>query len=296
MQYNFEGQLTKDASPKNSSILYIVATPIGHLEDITYRAVTILQKVDVILAEDTRHSGQLLARWNIKKPLTPLHEHNERAQIEPLIQRLKNGESMALISDAGTPLISDPGFNLVRSAQEHGIKVVPIPGPSALITALSASGLPTDSFVFQGFLPAKKGDRQKALEALLFETRSLIFYEAPHRLLATLQDMLTVFGAAREAVLARELTKTFETIQRLPLAELLEWSQTTDQARGEIVLLVAGNKTETPSQGEVETRRLLKILLSELPVKQVAALAAKITGQHKRDLYQLALTLKGSPE
>lgn len=275
-----------------NKVLYIVATPIGNLADISSRAIETLQNVDVILAEDTRYSGQLLSKLDIKKPLIALHEHNERIQAKPLIDRISAGESMALISDAGTPLISDPGFNLVRLAQEQNIKVVPIPGPSAVITALSASGLPTDRFVFQGFLPAKKGDRQKALQTLVNETRSLIFYEAPHRLIETIEDMLQIFGPSREAVIARELTKTFETIRRLPLNELLTWVIETEQARGEIVLLVAGADASEVKIEDTEALRILNILLADLPVKQAAQLAAKITGLAKRDLYQLALEIK----
>lgn len=310
MQNNFDNKLhDSELSPKNSferkGILYIVATPIGNLNDITLRAIEILKTVDLILVEDTRHSGQLLAKLGIKKTMFALHEHNEREKAEPLIQRMLSGETMALISDAGTPLISDPGFNLVRLAQDKGVKVVPIPGPSALIAALSSSGLPTDRFCFQGFLPAKKGERQKILHKLKPESVTLIFYEAPHRLIDTCQDLLDIFGPAREAVLARELTKTFETIRRAPLDVLLDWIKETQQTKGECVILVAGMKQIQNTHGDseetiaietkiIETKAIdiLKILLSELSVKQASHLTAKITGFSKRALYQEALKMK----
>lgn len=277
------------------SILYIVATPIGNLDDITLRAIEILKTVDLILVEDTRHSGQLLSKLGIKKAMFALHEHNEREKAESIIQRILAGETMALISDAGTPLISDPGFNLVRLAQDQGVRVVPIPGPSALIAALSSSGLPTDRFLFQGFLPPKKGERQKILNALKPESCTIIFYEAPHRLIDTFQDLLDIFGPSREAVLARELTKTFETIRRAPLNLLLEWIKETQQTKGECVILVAGRKDKEislESPEATEAMEILKILLSELSVKQAAHLTAKITGRPKRALYQEALKMK----
>lgn len=272
----------------NKGQLYIVATPIGNLADISQRAIATLSSVDLILAEDTRHSKILLSKLNIQKEVRALHEHNELEQVEKYCRSIiDEGKSLALISDAGTPLISDPGYLLVRKAQELGIKVIPIPGASALITALSASGLATDRFVFEGFLSAKSTARRKRLETLSNETRTLVFYEAPHRILETLQDMSNIFGEAREAVLARELTKTFETIRRATLIDLFNFvNADADQSRGEIVLLVAGaTQTEVVEEMSEEVIQILKVLASELPPKQAANLAAKITGVAKRVLY-----------
>lgn len=276
--------------------LYIVATPIGHLGDITARAIEVLSSVDWIAAEDTRHSQRLLSHLGLKKPLISLHDHNERDKANFLLQKITMGGTIALISDAGTPLISDPGYHLVRLAQDQGIKVVPIPGACALIAALSISGLPTDRFVFEGFLPAKSTNRQKQLKELLQEPRTLIFYEAPHRLLDCLQDLVHIFGPIREVVLARELTKTFETLKRGSLEELLNWVQLdTQQQKGEIVLLVAGFPNPDKETLTSEADNLLKILLSELSVKQASSLAAKILGIRKNSLYEQALLLKNNP-
>lgn len=276
--------------------LYIVATPIGHLGDITARAIEVLSSVDWIAAEDTRHSQRLLSHLGLKKPLISLHDHNERDKANFLLQKITMGGTIALISDAGTPLISDPGYHLVRLAQDQGIKVVPIPGACALIAALSISGLPTDRFVFEGFLPAKSTNRQKQLKELLQEPRTLIFYEAPHRLLDCLQDLVHIFGPTREVVLARELTKTFETLKRGTLEELLNWVQLdTQQQKGEIVLLVAGFPDPDKETLTSEADSLLKILLSELSVKQASSLAAKILGIRKNSLYEQALLLKNNP-
>ncbi len=272
--------------------LYVVATPIGNLGDMTPRAVEVLQGVDVIAAEDTRHSGRLLTHFGIGTSTIALHEHNERAQAPKLVERLLRGESLALISDAGTPLVSDPGFHLVRVARELGVRVVPVPGVSAVMAGLSVCGLPTDRFVFEGFLPAKAGPRRKRLQALAGETRTLIFYEAPHRVLETLQDMAAVIGEDRRAVLARELTKTFETVKDAPLAELAYWvGADADQQKGEIVLLLAGAQAGEDGEDDSEARRILSVLLEELPLSQASALAAKITGQKKKPLYQLGLSL-----
>ncbi|MFD1259502.1 16S rRNA (cytidine(1402)-2'-O)-methyltransferase [Entomomonas asaccharolytica] len=275
-----------------SGTLYIVATPIGNLEDITNRALRILREVDLVAAEDTRHSTKLLQHFAINTPLKACHDHNEREQQNYFVQLLLAGKNIALISDAGTPLISDPGFHLVKQAQQQGIKVVPIPGACAVIAALSVAGLPSDRFSFEGFLPAKSSTRKATLEALKEEQRTIIFYEAPHRLLESLQDLATIFGANRQAVLARELTKTFETIKNAPLAELVQWVEAdSNQQRGECVLLIEGWKA--PEQAEInqQTERVLKILLVDLPVKQAAALAAEITGERKNKLYQYALQL-----
>lgn len=272
-----------------AGILYVVATPIGNLGDMTPRAVEVLRQVDRIAAEDTRHSAGLLRHFAITTPMLSLHEHNERQKVAALLQRLGAGESIALISDAGTPLISDPGYVLVSEAQRAGIRVVPVPGASALITALSASGLPTDRFSFEGFLPAKGGSRRKLLESLRLERRTLAFYESPHRILDSLADMVDVFGGARQAVVARELTKTFETIRHDSLGALLEWVVGDgNQQKGEFVLLVHGNEEITEGV-DPEASRIAELLADDLPIKQAAALAAKISGEKKNALYKFLL-------
>jgi 16S rRNA (cytidine1402-2'-O)-methyltransferase len=280
------------ASVIKSGVLYIVATPIGHLDDITLRAIEVLKCVDRIAAEDTRHSVRLLKHLGIAKPLVALHEHNERDQAFKLLDPLEAGESLALISDAGTPLISDPGYHLVQLAHHRGIRVVPIPGACSIIAALSASGLATDRFVFEGFLSAKSTARQKQLEKLARESRTLIFFEAPHRILETLEAMVLCFGKERLAVVARELTKTFETIRLATLSELLDGIKADlMQQRGEFVILVAGATIQTSLDETIpsESMTVLKILLAELSVKQASSLAAKITGVKRGALYEAAL-------
>jgi len=280
-----------------AGVLYVVATPIGNLADISQRALAVLAGVDVIAAEDTRHSGRLLQQYKIGTKTVALHDHNERDRAPDVVARLAQGKSVALISDAGTPLISDPGFHLVRLAREQGFKVVPVPGASAMIAALSAAGLPSDRFVFEGFLPAKGAARKKRLESMSAETRTLIFYEAPHRLLDTLADMVAVFGENRHVVLARELTKTFETIKGDAVAKLLEWaSADTDQQKGEMVLLVKGLSVTEEGAPDAEAQRILKILLDDLPLSQASMLAAKITGGKKKPFYQLGLILGDKDE
>lgn len=274
--------------------LYVVATPIGNLEDISARALRVLREVALIAAEDTRHSSRLLAHFGIQTPLAACHEHNERNEGGRFIERLQAGDDVALISDAGTPLISDPGYHLVRQARAAGVVVVPVPGACALIAALSAAGLPSDRFIFEGFLPAKAAARRTRLEALKEEPRTLIFYEAPHRILESLGDFEDVFGGERMAVLGRELTKTFETLKGLPLAALRAWVEAdSNQQRGECVLLVEG--WEAP-QGEsavgAEALRVLDLLLAEMPLKRAVAVAADITGVRKNLLYQAALERK----
>ncbi len=272
--------------------LYIVATPIGNLADISQRAVSVLQSVDLIAAEDTRHSGKLLQHLAIGTPCVAFHEHNERDRTGQLIQRLQGGESIALISDAGTPLLSDPGYHLVKAAHGHGINVIPVPGASALLAALVAAGLPTDRFIFEGFLPGKTVARSKYLTGLKNETATLIFYEAPHRILACLQDMAAILGEEREAVLARELTKAYETIRRDSLANLVKWvAADTNQQRGEIVLVVAGASPPADTALSPEVERILAVLLAHLPVKQAAGIAAELTGEKKNRLYEAALRL-----
>ncbi|OOZ41855.1 16S rRNA (cytidine(1402)-2'-O)-methyltransferase [Solemya pervernicosa gill symbiont] len=267
--------------------LYIVATPIGNLGDMTPRAVEVLKTVDRIAAEDTRHSGGLLKHFAITTPMFALHEHNERQRCGVLIDMLLGGESVALISDAGTPLISDPGYHLVREAHRQGISVVPVAGVSALITALSASGLATDRFCFEGFLPAKSAARRARLELLGDESRTITFYESPHRILDSLADMVAVLGAERPAVVARELTKRFETIKHATLGELLAWAEAdSDQQRGEFVVAIEG-AIKKESQGlDDEVLRIAQLLRDELPLKQAAALAAKISGEKKNAIYQ----------
>jgi 16S rRNA (cytidine1402-2'-O)-methyltransferase len=265
--------------------LWVVATPIGNRDDLTPRAIQTLRAVAVIAAEDTRHSRPLMAHFNIDTPLFALHDHNERAAVDAVVRRLCSGDDIALISDAGTPLISDPGFRLVRAAREAGVKVVPVPGACAAITALSVAGLPSDRFVFEGFLPNKSSARRTRLQELAGEGRTLIFYESSHRVLESLQDMRDVFGAEREAVLARELTKLFETVIGEPLDELVaRVAADPNQQRGECVLLVAGRGDDTDSR-LAEGMRVFAILREELPPAKAAKLAAAITGAPRKALY-----------
>ncbi|MDP2244549.1 16S rRNA (cytidine(1402)-2'-O)-methyltransferase [Pseudomonas sp.] len=279
------------ASNSTLGTLYVVATPIGNLDDISARALKVLADVALIAAEDTRHSVRLMQHFGIATPLAACHEHNERDQGGRFVTRLLAGEDVALISDAGTPLISDPGYHLVRQARAAGIAVVPVPGACALIAALSAAGLPSDRFIFEGFLPAKTAGRRARLEQVKEEPRTLIFYEAPHRILECLEDMQAVFGDERPALLAREISKTFETLKGLPLAELRAWvAADSNQQRGECVVLVAGwQAPEGEAAVSVEALRVLELLLKEMPLKRAAALAAEITGVRKNLLYQVAL-------
>lgn len=272
--------------------LYVVATPIGNLSDCSPRSVAVLKGVALIAAEDTRHSRPLLHHFGVATPVAALHEHNEREVTGQLLKRLQAGNAVALISDAGTPLISDPGFHLVREARASGIRVIPIPGPSAAICALSAAGMPSDRFVFEGFLPAKQTARCQRLEALVREPRTLIVYESSHRIVATLGDMAKILGENRTVVVARELTKRFETIRDGTLGDLSCWvADDPDQQRGEFVVLVHGAEV-ADSETDTEAQRILKILLEELSVKQAAAIAARITGGRRNRLYALAQTLK----
>ncbi|MEB4800621.1 16S rRNA (cytidine(1402)-2'-O)-methyltransferase [Acinetobacter soli] len=274
-----------------SAQLFVVATPIGHLDDMTYRAIETLKSVSLVAAEDTRQSAQLFKHYNITTPLTACHDHNENHKINELIQRLKAGENIALISDAGTPLISDPGFKLVRAAQEHKIRVVPVPGACAAVAALSAVGLPSDRFSFEGFLPSKSSQRMLQLEKLKDETQTLIFYEAPHRILDCVKDMMQVFGAERPVGFAREITKTFETIKKMSLGELVSFVEHDhNQQKGEIVLIVGGNPIEKDMEQE-KLDQLLTRLLQDLSVKAASQLAADLTGIKKKIAYQRALEL-----
>jgi 16S rRNA (cytidine1402-2'-O)-methyltransferase len=281
-----------ESSPE-PGLLYVVATPIGNLEDVTHRAVRVLQGVDLIAAEDTRHSQILLQAVGARARRIALHEHNERQVSADLIERLRAGASIALISDAGTPLVSDPGFHLVRSAREAGLKVVPVPGPSALIAALSVSGLPTDRFQFEGFPPAKRNARRARLRALAGVTCTLVFYESSHRILDSLADMAEAFTPGRMAVVARELTKTFETVRGGPLGELIDWMQAdANQQRGEFVVLVQGKAADDGTAVSETADATLRVLLEELPVKTAAKLAARLTGVNKRVLYEHALGIR----
>ena len=274
-----------------SGALYVVATPIGNLGDISARALEVLAGVAVIAAEDTRHSGKLLHYFGVKTPTIALHDHNERVVSESIIARLQVGDAVALVSDAGTPLISDPGYHLVAQARAAGCQVVPVPGASALLAALSVSGLPSDRFTFEGFLPAKAGARSAKLELLRDDPRTLVFYEAPHRIEESISAMAAVFGAGRPAVIARELTKTFETIHGDTLAELVKWlAADANQCKGEFVVMVGG-ATAVEQLVDAQAERVLRLLLEEVSLKQAAALAAKITGVKKNLLYQFALDL-----
>jgi len=279
----------------NKGVLYVVATPIGNLQDFNPRAQSVLRQVTLIAAEDTRHSRHLLNHFSITTPLQSLHEHNERQISSVLLQRLRNGDNIALISDAGTPLISDPGCYFIQTALAEQITVVPIPGPSALISALSVAGLPADRFVFEGFLPAKSVARRQRLENLAEESRTLVFYEAPHRLLDCLNDMIQIFGQQRKAVLVKEITKVFETVYRDTLSGLCQWlNARAERQKGEFVLVVQGAPRPDEKALSPETKRIFYLLRKELPLKQAAKLTSEITGVSKNTLYALGLE-KSSP-
>ncbi|MCX8661406.1 16S rRNA (cytidine(1402)-2'-O)-methyltransferase [Gilliamella sp. B2772] len=272
--------------------LYIVATPIGNLDDITLRAINTLKQVDLIAAEDTRHSGLLLQHLGIKAKLFALHDHNEQEKSQLLIEKLKSGLSIALISDAGTPLINDPGYHLVKACRENNINVVPIPGACAAIAALSVAGLPSDRFSYEGFLPAKTKARQDYLTTLIDEPRTMIFYESTHRLLDTLHDMQTIWGSDRQIVLAKELTKTWETIVHFSIKDLIEWlEEDSNRQKGEFVLIAEG-VSKTDDVIDAKAINTLKLLLNELPLKKAAAITAEIYGLKKNQLYQLGLAFQ----
>jgi 16S rRNA (cytidine1402-2'-O)-methyltransferase len=267
--------------------LYVVATPIGNLEDISYRAVRVLSEVDLIAAEDTRHSRVLLSHYNITTPMQAFHEHNE-AQFEGrMLERIADGQAIALISDAGTPLISDPGFRLVRAAREAGLPVHVVPGPSAVTAALSVAGLPPDRFAFEGFLPVKTAARKKKLQALCHETRTLVFFESSHRIGAAIEDMTEVFGGQRLAAICRELTKKFETVLRLPLAELgMELAKDANQSRGEFVVVVEGH-AESEDESLSNAHKMAQALMEFMPASQAARVAAQLNGVPRRRVYEL---------
>lgn len=277
----------------SESTLYVVSTPIGNLGDITPRAIEVLKQVDVIAAEDTRHSKKLMSHFGIDTPMIPCHDHNERQQTVSLLARLGKGESVALVSDAGTPLISDPGYFLVREVREAGYKVVPVLGACALIAALSVSGLATDRFYFEGFLPAKSSGRKKKLTELAELTSTWAVYESTHRIVDSLADFKTVLGAGRYIVLARELTKAFETVLAGTVAEVERMLlDDSNQRRGEFVVLVEGEKKERVSEIDPQTAKLLGRLILELPPKKAAAIIADVTDYRKKELYNLALEMK----
>lgn len=272
--------------------LFIVATPIGNLDDITFRAVQVLKSVDIVLAENTRHSKKLLLHLDISKTIRAFHEHNEREKTKAIISEIRSGKSIALITDAGTPLISDPGYFLVAQAKKEGLKVVPIPGPTALITALSASGLASDSFTFLGFLPSKQTARVKLLKSLVGRTETSIFYESPKRILATLTDMHRIFGESREVCLAKELTKVFETIQTGSIPNLIDYlAIDQNHQKGEFVILISATDKIDIAEAETQLNSLLPILCAELGASKAAKLAAKITGIDKKQCYKRALDL-----
>lgn len=273
--------------------LYVVATPIGNLDDMTFRAVEVLKSVSLIAVEDTRQSAPLLKHYQIDTPMTACHEHNETEKIQQLLDKLLQGEDIALISDAGTPLISDPGFKLVRSAQQNHIRVIPIAGACAAIAGLSAVGLPSDKFSFYGFLPAKSTQRIKQLEQLKTVSHTLIFYEAPHRIVECLQDLCTVFGGERLAGFAREISKTFETIKQMPLLALLEFVKNDlNQQKGEIVLIISGDIQSEQDNTMLELDRYLHRLLPEMSVKQASQIVSDLLGIKKNTVYQRALELQ----
>jgi 16S rRNA (cytidine1402-2'-O)-methyltransferase len=273
--------------------LYIVATPIGNVTDISLRALHLLALADAVACEDTRNTGHLLTRFGINKPLIAAHQHNEREVADKLIARLLAGERIALVSDAGTPGVSDPGARIVDAVRAAGLRVVPLPGASAAITALSASGLVNDQFYFVGFLPAKARQRETALQGLVAVTATMVFYEAPHRILDCVEALAAAFEPTRQVVFARELTKMFEEIHRCPLAEALAWVKAdAHREKGEFVVLLEGAPAGADA-GDAEAERILNILLAECSVKQAANLAAQITGRKKNALYERALAIKG---
>lgn len=279
-----------------AATLYLVATPIGNLEDISQRALQTLEQADLVLAEDTRRTKQLLNHLGITNEVVSFFEHNEEAKTGWVLDQLRNDRSVALVSDAGTPLINDPGYVLVRQCHKEGITVVPIPGPCAAITALSASGLPTNRFLFLGYPPPKAGARKQFYTENSKETGTLVFYESPHRVLESLKDMAKVFGRDREVTLARELTKRYETIRKSTLTELMGWmEQDPDQQRGEFVILVHGSEVNQDESRET-AKSCLDIMLAELPLKQAVSITSKITGAPKNVIYDMALAMQAKRE
>lgn len=283
--------MSSNESDVHAGTLYVVATPIGNLGDLSPRAQRILGEVSAVLAEDTRVTGAMLAHFGVQQKLIAVHDHNETEICVGLVARLQRGESFALVSDAGTPLISDPGFSLVRAARAARVPVLAVPGPSAAVAALSISGLPTDSFVFCGFLPAKAGARLKALQALVRESRTLVFYESSHRIGESLEALAQAFGGGRKACISRELTKMYEESYTANLEDIKQWlKEDVNRSRGEFVLVIQGAE---PQPGDVNTEQLLRILLAELPPSRAARIAAEISGGSKKEIYALAVQLAG---
>lgn len=278
------------------STLYIVPTPIGNFDDISIRALQILRKVDLIAAEDTRCTNLLLQNFSINTPMISLHDHNEQKKIDQLTSQVKERLSIALVSDAGTPIINDPGYRLVKYCQQEGIRVIPLPGPCAAITALSASGIASNRFCYEGFLPAKRNKRKVVLQRLTNESRTLIFYESPHRLLDTLADMVSIWSTGRYIILARELTKKWESINGLPVGELLDWVKVDENRyRGEMVLVVEGYRAEKNSNKKTIPHDVIKTLLllqESFPLKKAAAITGKIYGFKKNALYEYSMNQK----
>ena len=286
------GEAAQQSYP--TATLYIVATPIGNVTDISVRALYILGMVDAVACEDTRNTGNLLTRFGLSRPMIAAHQHNEREVADKIVNRLLAGERIALVSDAGTPGVSDPGARIVDAVRAAGLRVVPVPGASAAVTALSASGLVNDQFYFVGFLPAKSKQRETALLHMLTVSATLVFYEAPHRILDCVEALTAVFQPERQVVFARELTKLFEEIHRCPLAEALAWVKAdAHREKGEYVVLLEGAQSGGDA-AEAEAERILNILLAECSVKQAANLTAQITGRKKNALYDRALVIKGS--
>ncbi len=273
--------------------LFVVATPIGNLEDMTPRAVEVLGRVALVAAEDTRVSRALLQRFGITTPVVSLHEHNERQRAPDIIARLQAGEQVALISDAGTPLVSDPGYHLVAAAHEAGLTVLSLPGANAVVTLLAAAGLPGGNFCFAGFPPARHAERLRFFRQAAARPETLVYFEAPHRIVGALEDMAVGFGAGRLAAVGRELTKRFEEVKRAPLEELVAWVQAEGgrRLRGEFVVAVAGNPAPTRAANGIQAEDLVETLLTELPPARAAALAARVLHRPKKELYRLALTL-----
>jgi len=285
------GEAAQQSYP--TATLYVVATPIGNVTDITLRALHLLALSDVVACEDTRKTGALLQRFGLSKQTIAAHQHNEREVADKIVERLQAGQRVALVSDAGTPAVSDPGARIVDAVRAAGLNVVPLPGPSAAVTALSASGLVNDRFHFVGFLPAKAKGREAALAALARETSTLVLYEAPHRIVDCVEALMAAFEPTRQVVFARELSKLFEEVHRCDLSEALAWIKADQhRERGEFVVLVAG-AVEAPDAEDAEAERVLQILLTECSVKQAANLAAQITGRKKNALYERALQIKG---
>lgn len=273
--------------------LYIVATPIGNLEDFSSRAISTLKAVEYIAAEDTRHTKRLLNHFGIETRLFSLHDHNERDKAAYIGELLSQGMSVALVSDAGTPLISDPGYHVVSYLRNKGFLIIPVPGPSALIAALCASGLPTDQFFFAGFLPAKTKSRKDVMSSWKQQSGTVVFYESTHRIIDSMKDVETVFGSKAKLVLAREITKTFETFLSGTAEEILQqFSVDANQLKGEFVVMLDYREETDVESKDIESRRILAVLLEDLPVKQAAQLAAKITGEKKNALYQIALEMQ----